>query len=448
MPARTGRIVRIVGAIAGGGLVLLVAGALLTPDRSPKPPEAAGSGAYSQDAHAPIARAQKRLREVPSDWQTWAGLGQAYLERGRVTGDPSFYAKAAGALDRSLAVKPGNAPALTGRGALAAARHDFPAALKYAEQATSAAPFTARGFGVLADANIELGRYDEAFAAVQKMMDLHPDASAYARASYTFELRGDTGAAHDALQQALDAAPEPADAAFALYYLGELAFNEGHFDEAAARYDEGRKRDPSYLPLLAGRAKVRAARGDTAGALADYKTVTASLPQPAYLAEYGDLLAASGDKDGAQAQYALVRAGQQLLNSAGVKTDLELALFDADHGDPKTALTSAQAAYATRKSIFGSDGLAWALHRNGRSADALPHAREAVRLGTRSAVLRYHLGAIEAAAGQKDAARKDLAVALAITPHFSVAEAPKARTLLASLGAAVPASGSAGGGVR
>src|SRR5258708_5935635 len=64
-------------------------------------PVAAGGAASGQDSQAAIERAQKRLRELPSDWQTWAGLGQAYVEQARVTGDPSYYAKAAGALDRS-----------------------------------------------------------------------------------------------------------------------------------------------------------------------------------------------------------------------------------------------------------------------------------------------------------------------------------------------------------
>ncbi|MDQ1653493.1 MAG: hypothetical protein QOI35_2693 [Cryptosporangiaceae bacterium] len=430
MPAR---LVRILAAVAGGGLVVVVAGALLAPGhRAPDPrPVAAGGAASGQDSQAAIERAQKRLREVPSDWQTWAGLGQAYVEQARVSGDPSYYAKAAGALDRSSREKPGNAAVLTGLGALAAAKHDFAAALKYSEQATAAAPYSAQGFGILADANIELGRYDAGYAAVQKMMDLRPNTSAYARASYTFELRGDLASARSALETALDESPQPSDAGFALYYLGELAFNAGDLKGAAARYGEGIARAPGYLPLLAGRAKVRAAQGDTAGALTDYTTVTSRLPNPTYVGEYGDLLASTGDKAGAEQQFALVRAEEKILGAAGVNTDLELALFDADHGSATEALTSANAAYTARRSIFVADALAWALYRNGRSAEALKYATEANRLGTHSALLRFHLGAIEAATGQRAAAHRDLTEALRINPHFSVQHVPAARALLA-----------------
>jgi len=47
-----------------------------------------------------IGRAQERLRRVPGDWQTWAALGMAYLERSRITTDPTYYPKAEEAVRR------------------------------------------------------------------------------------------------------------------------------------------------------------------------------------------------------------------------------------------------------------------------------------------------------------------------------------------------------------
>ena len=41
------------------------------------------------------------------------------------------------------------------------------------------------------------------------MVDLRPDAASYGRASYSWELRGDIGRATEAMQCALDAAPNP-----------------------------------------------------------------------------------------------------------------------------------------------------------------------------------------------------------------------------------------------
>ena len=83
----------------------------------------------------------------------------AYVSR-PVTLDPSAYPLARTALRRSLAVQPrGNAGALVGLGSLAAAQHDFDDALRWGRRAVRTAPFDADAYGVLGDAQLELGRY-------------------------------------------------------------------------------------------------------------------------------------------------------------------------------------------------------------------------------------------------------------------------------------------------
>jgi tetratricopeptide (TPR) repeat protein len=413
-------------------------GALLRPGTGsgapPSPPVASLAAPAGADLSAAITRAQQRLRDVPADYATWAGLGLAYVQQARITADPSYYPKAQGALERSLRERRAdNALALVGLGALAAARHDFAGALASGRRALAVDPYSAPAQGVVGDALIELGRYPEAYRAIQRMVDLAPGTSSYARASYTWELRGDLGRARQALELAREVAPSADDAGFALYYLGELAWNAGDLATARASYAEGVRRAPGYLPLEEGRAKVLAAQGRTAEAIAAYRSLVARLPQPVYVIELGDLLASTGDRAGAAEQYGLVRAEDRILASNGVDTDLELALFDADHGRPAHAVAAARKTYVLRRGVFAEDALGWALHAAGRDREALPHARAAQRLGTRSASLRYHLGMIEAALGDRAAARRDLTAALAINPHFSVLQAPVARTTLARL---------------
>jgi tetratricopeptide (TPR) repeat protein len=220
-----------------------------------------------------IARAQQRLRQVPGDDATWAELGAAYIQQGRITGDPTYYPKADGALKHSLALNHAdNWEALAGMGALSNARHDFTAALSWGRQAQAVNPYSANVYGVLDDALTQLGDYPAARAAVQEMLDLRPGIPSYTRASYDFEERGLVGQATGALQRALAQASEPADVAFCRYYLGELAFNGGNLTEAARQYQLGLDTDPAYDQLLAGRAKVEAARGDTTAAVRDYAT--------------------------------------------------------------------------------------------------------------------------------------------------------------------------------
>ena len=59
--------------------------------------------------------------------------------------------------------------------------------------------------------------------------------------------------------------------------------------------------------------------------------------------------------------------------------------------------------------------------------------REARRLGTRDPRLSYHAGMIEQAAGDSDAARLDLRVALDAEPALSLPYAAAARTVFGAI---------------
>ena len=183
-----------------------------------------------------IARLQTRLQTVPDDGGSWALLGLAYVQQAKLTVDPSYYPRADEALARSIALDgDDNFLAFAGLSALASARHDFDAAKTYAERGLAINAYSAVLHGALGDAELQLGNYDAAFEAVQRMVDLSPDTSSLSRASYTWELRGDVATATELMQRALDDAPTPADEAFALVHLGELAFNAGDPNLCGAR---------------------------------------------------------------------------------------------------------------------------------------------------------------------------------------------------------------------
>jgi Flp pilus assembly protein TadD len=86
--------------------------------------------------------------------------------------------------------------------------------------------------------------------------------------------------------------------------------------------------------------------------------------------------------------------------------------------------------------VLVADAMAWALHVNGRDAEALGYARQASALGERNAVFVFHRGMIERSLGQREEARRDLSDALRINPYFSVLQARVARAALAGLGGA------------
>jgi tetratricopeptide (TPR) repeat protein len=394
------------------------------------PTVGAGSG-----LEVTIAGLQQHLSDSPDDADSFASLGLAYVQQARIISDPSFYPKAKGVLRRSLALQPrDNEGALVGLAALAAARHDFAAALRLGRRARQVDPYDANVYGVIGDAQLELGRYDQAFDTFQTMVDTKPTLSAYARVSYARELLGDVAGAIRSMDVARDVAGSAADLAWTSFHLGELRFNMGDVAGAAREYRAGMQADPGFVPNLAGLGKVAwAATGDLDTAIDRFVEVTQRYPSPDYVATLGDLYLARGDRAEAQRQYDLVRAEAELFRANGVNVDLELALFDADHGDPRSALRAARSEWGRRHSVHVADALAWALHANGLDVEAATYARRASALGTRNALFSFHAGMIQRALGNTDQARSLLRRALAINPNFSVQHSPTAVATLATI---------------
>ena len=426
--------------LSGVAVVGLAAGLLAIGTAAGAPPDVAPAPAATPVGRSgqaqTVEQLQRDLERVPGNYPGWSALGLAYVEQARVTADPTLYARAERAFAKSLELRPdANDAALAGQATLAAARHDFAEALSLTDRALTANAYSPTTWAVRSDALTELGRYDEARAAVQRLLDLSPDGvDGLTRASYALELRGDVDPARAALQQAAEEATRPADVAFAQQYLGLLAWHEGDLPTAREAYEAGLAADPTSPALLAGRAQVTAAEGDTAAAVDELRRVVERLPAPEHLVALGELLEATGDEQAAEEQYAVVRAMQQLYAANGQDVDSELALFEADHGDPATAVRLAARAHAARPdSVHVQDAYAWALHAAGRSAEALPIARASARLGLRSPSFAYHLGAVEAAAGDPDQARAALERALDLNPRFSPLHAPRAAALLARL---------------
>lgn len=381
-----------------------------------------------------VAKYQEDLRRNPENPAAYARLGLAYLQQVRETGDASLYGQADLAFQEALSREPQQLEALMGMGILALARHDFQGALLWAEQAGRLAPHKVEILGIIVDAQVELGQYEAAAATAQEMMNLKPGLASYSRASYIRELFGDPAGAITAMQAAVDAgAPGQEGTAWSQVQLGHLYFNQGNWDEAALSYQAALQTYPDYPYALGGLARVKAAQGQLAEAITLYESLVQSLPLPQFAIELGDLYALSGRDNDAQNQYGLVRAIQQLNVTAGINVDLELALFEADYGDPAQALQQARAAYSLRPSIYAADVLAWAFYQNGQYEEAQRYSQEALRLGTQDSLLYFHAGMIAYKLGALVPAGQYLQQALNLNPAFSLRLAPQAQAILTQL---------------
>jgi tetratricopeptide (TPR) repeat protein len=383
-----------------------------------------------------ISELQARAATDPGDAAALTQLGFAYLQKSRETGDPTLYSKADGVFQQALAINPSDPGAVTGAGAVALARHEFPLALDLARDAIALDPLDADSHAVAGDALAELGRYDEALVEFQSVVDLRPDLSAYVRVAYARELHGDIEGARESLEMAVESGgPRGENAAYARAQLGNLLFGTGDLDAARMRYEDALDAFPGYVHALAGLARVHAARGDFNEAIALYEDVVARQPVFEYVVALGDTYAAGGDAESAARQYALVEAIDQLYRANGVNTDLESAIFLADRGERlDEAVAQASAIYQSQPgSVRAADALAWTLHRSGRSDEALEYARQSLRLGTRDNNILFHAGVIEMAAGDLARARALLQQVADANPMFSLVHAREAADALADL---------------
>jgi tetratricopeptide (TPR) repeat protein len=421
------------GLAAGLTAAALLLGGVLTDGSAREAGTARVAPRIGESGATLLSQLQQQVRANPTDIVGLGLLGLAYQQRARETGDPSYYTKSEGVLRLALRYAPEDLVATGGLGTLALSRHRFREALALGRRAVALSPSTARGHGVVGDALVELGRYQEAFAAFNRMASLKPGLSSYARVSYARELLGDVRGAVQAMRLAIDAAGgQPEALAWSQTQLGKLLWSQGRVAAAEREYRSALAVRPGYVYAFEGLAQVQAARGHLGLAVAYERRAAETIPLPQFVAALGDLEQVAGNKTAARRQYALIGAIQRLLRANGVKTDLETALFDVDHAVwlPK-GLALARAAHHERPSIDGDDVLAWALARNGQCADALHYSKRALRLGTLDATKFFHRGMVERCLGHQADAKTWFRRALSLNPHFSLLWAPVARRYVA-----------------
>ena len=434
-------------------LVVIAAGCSTVPPASPlgtsPTPSPASLGSASSAAPDPrptaspsrasptvaeIAHLQSAVTAHPNDGDAQRDLGFALTQRVRETADPSLYAPAMDAFHAALRVQPDDALSLVGVAGVQLGKHQFADGLVTARRAIALSPSLVAAHAAEVDALVELGQYDEADRAAGEMLGLGANLTTLARVSYLAELRGRLPAALAAMRGAA-ASPglAPENSAYVDALLGNLLVYTGDRSGAADAYRRALSLVPDHAPSLAGEGRLAVGAGRLDDAIALFGRAAAVVPLPEYVIARGDAQAAAGQGDDATKSYEVARAEIRLFQSAGVVVDVDLALLEADHGDPAAALGYAMAAVRETPTVRAADAVAWALHRLGRDREAMTRVKEALLLGSVDPILRYHAGAIEAALGDAAAARRDLSMALATDPGFSATGAAEARRLLDGL---------------
>ena len=360
---------------------------------------------------------------------------QRALQRVRATEDPLHYATAERALDKAHRLDSRSAGLALARGELEMSKHHFRAGLRWGLRARRLAPDTVRPLGLIADAQIELGRYEDAERTLQRLVELKPGVAAYSRISYFRELHGDLPGATEAMRLAVSAAgTKPADSAGLRVLLGQLELAGGRTAAGERLFRMILAADPANAKALDGMADVELAKGRPRAALARWRQLSAAVPSPHYATDVVELSQLYGTPAETRRAIERVRSLDRALVAAGADVDGESAVFEADYGSPRRALAMARRAYAEAPAVQRADALGWALTRAGRPAEAIRYAREAMRLGTPEPMFLYHGAMAAKEAGRAGLARRWLARLLRESPGFSELHEPRAEAAFRELG--------------
>ena len=379
-----------------------------------------------------------RIGSKPADGAAVVRLADALIRLQRVNNDGRAVITAEEKLRAFLKHDPHHYEAQRMLAAVLLSQHRFGEAIAQANKVSALDPRDAWNYGAMGDGYLELGDYDRAFAAYDRMGQLQPGPPAYARTSHALEIKGDLAGALEYMRRAADGAwsNDPESQAWHYAQLGELLLQQGRLGDAKREFEHAAATFPNHPLAMAGLAKIKIADGDLAGARLTYQEQLARVPTPDLAAIVGDLSHAMGDQAGADQYYRMFEQIERAGWGNGVPQPQALARFFADRDRHLAeAVTLAEGAVASRRDIFTMDTLAWAYFKAGRLADARKASEQARRTGSKDARILYHAAEILAAAGERSEALdlfSDIPAPAAITDVLIARAARTFRTRLSS----------------
>jgi tetratricopeptide (TPR) repeat protein len=383
----------------------------------------------AQCADAALSFLEDRVRSDPDDFVAQNQLAGRYLDLLRSTGDDAYLAKARCAAEASVA---SGVPELNnaGLGALSRvqiASHQFASARDTARELRRLAPGKSFSFGILGDALLELGDYDEAAASFEQLAKAEPGSiDSETRLARLALVRGELDRARQHFSNALRSTkdltePMPQVLAWCCVQLGQFYFGRGDWSNAEKQYQAALEALPDYYAALDHIAELRAAQEKRAEAINLYEKLIARLPRPEICQALGDLYLFIGKTDQAKPWHERALAGY--LKSAeqeDARYFHHLAGFYCDSMEnPDEALKWARKDLQIRGSVFAHDALAWALYRNGQFDDAAAEMKTALAEGTKDAHLFFHASMIFSANGDLARGKEFLRRAAETNPHYN-----------------------------
>ena len=396
---------------------------------------ASSAQAKPSPAEQSMARATQLIEKNPKNFEAYNALALALSRRARETSDVKFYTEAEDTLKKSFEISPDNFDGERIQVWLLLGKHEFVGAREAALKLSKRMPDDVMIHGFLADANAELGNYDEAEKAAQLMLDLRPgNLPGITRAAYLREIFGDVDGALELMNMALQstAPSEVEDAAWILTQMAHLQLSVGKTADAEKNLQHALVLFPGYHYALGNLAKVRIQqkRYDDAVQLLQQRYQAA--PHAENLYDLAEALQLAGRSEEAKKAFAEFEQKSLLETTRGDNSNRELIFYYADYAhDPLKALEVAKREFSRRHDVYTLDSYAWALHVNGQDHEARRQIEAALAVGIRDARLLRHAGEIALKEGDRTAAENYLKQAA----DLDTIDSERARTVLVSVAA-------------
>ncbi|MBC7807027.1 MAG: tetratricopeptide repeat protein [Akkermansiaceae bacterium] len=393
----------------------------------------------SSAAAKEVVRWRDRAKARPEIAQLWVNTGDALMQLAREKVDPHDVDPAEKCYQRALSLDPKDPGATIGMAWIAGSRHRFPLSIEWAEKGIALMPRDNRSYGLVGDAYVELGDYDRAFDAYQKMIDVRPDITSYSRGAHILYLAGDTKRAFSLMAMAINAgSADGEDSAWCRAQLGEMLFDSGALLPAESALKTAMKLKSDNYYVLTAMGKVQSAQGNTKQAIALLEKAVAISPQHAALAALYENYVAAGRGTDAEKTFVAIETAADHHKTHGNADSFYLARFYADAGKKLPEALAIVRSKPETPNPVDADTAAWVYYKNGNFVEAKKHIDIALKKIAPDAARLYHAGMIYEKAGSPFEARKYLGRAVNKNSRFSPVHAPIAVATLQKLGKLSP----------
>lgn len=386
-----------------------------------------------------IAFFERRANEDPISAADRAELAARFLQRSRETGDFNDVLRAEKLARKSLALRAAhNSETNVTLIAALLEQHRFVEARDLAQRLVAEEPEVERYRSMLGEIDLEVGDYEGARAAFSSLSGQSRRTFSIAPSlARWLEITGDAPAARRMMYRAMataDSMDELPREPVAWFHLrvADLEMRNGRLRHAERALRAGRAILPRDHRLLAADARLAALRHDWRRVIALGDSAIAVVLDPGTIGLVGDAYAALGDAAKAE-EYIKTMEVAVVQQPGAYHRAWSLFLLDHDRRVPEV-LAKVREELDTRRDIYGYDLLGWALYKQQRYVEARQALAKALSEGTQDAVLFYHAGMIERAAGRTAAARQYLERALELNPTFDPMHPAIAKATLDSMG--------------